>query len=328
MLNRKNKITRLKFKLYVIAIVLIIFCIFLACDKVKAQNNNSNGDNQQSDHSDLFSEPSSSEEPFFDISQRTDFPPLDDEEAYVEWMLKHTQREESFIRWCWQRAAIAIGRSDLTTEKAVMAFLLTPREVFAREYNRGNAYADNYLSIGYGQTISGPHCVSRMTSELDVESHHKVLEIGTGSGYQSAVLAQLSNWIYSIEVIEPLAQETEIIYNSVIEQYPEYKNVHRQIGDGYYGWLEYAPFDRIIVTCGIDHIPPPLLQQLKPEGIMLIPVGPPYHQHILKITKHVNEDGKISFDEYDIYNGREVPFVNFTVDGTNLHSVERDRPEL
>jgi protein-L-isoaspartate(D-aspartate) O-methyltransferase len=166
-----------------------------------------------------------------------------------------------------------------------------------------------------------------MTNELDVNPEQRVLEIGTGSGYQAAMLAELSNWVYTIEIIEPLAKETDVIFKNLEEKYPEYKNIRRKIADGYYGWEEYAPFDRIIVTCGIDHIPPPLLQQLKPEGIMLIPVGPPFKQHVLKIIKHVNEYGKITYDKSDIYNGRIMSFIDFTADDRSRHSKERDTPE-
>jgi protein-L-isoaspartate(D-aspartate) O-methyltransferase len=241
-------------------------------------------------------------------------------------MLENTDQSENFLKQKWDRAAVAIKWSDLTQPKVIEAFLYTPREYFCREKNRLRAYEHTVLDIGYGQTISGPHCVAKMTDELELEPQHRVMEIGTGSGYQSAVLAQLSNWVYTIEVIEPLAQETELIYQSLEKNYPELKNIHHKIADGYYGWEEYAPFDRIIVTCGIDHKPPPLLKQLAVDGIMLIPVGPPMGQHVLKIRKTMNADGSIKYTERDIYNGMVVPFVNFTVDGKTRHSVERDKP--
>ena len=114
----------------------------------------------------------------------------------------------------------------------------------------------------------------------------KVLEIGTGSGYQSAYLSNLTDKVFSIEIIKPLAARTRALYDRLIgEGYSEYKAITTRNADGYYGWKEEAPFDKIIVTCGIDHIPPPLLQQLKPGGVMVIPVGPPGAQHVLKVVK-------------------------------------------
>ena len=136
-------------------------------------------------------------------------------------------------------------------------------------------YDVDYLDIGFGVTISGPHLVGRMTSSIDVKMGEKVLEIGTGSGYQSAYLSNLTDKVWTIEIIKPLAERTRGVYDALIERgYTEYKAIKSKNADGYYGWEEAAPFDKIIVTCGIDHIPPPLLQQLKPDGIMVIPVGP------------------------------------------------------
>jgi protein-L-isoaspartate(D-aspartate) O-methyltransferase len=139
------------------------------------------------------------------------------------------------------------------------------------------------------------------------------LEIGTGSGYQSAVLSNLTPNVFSIEIIPPLAQRTRALYDSLIARgYAEYAAITTKNADGYYGWPEQAPFDKIIVTCGIDHIPPPLLQQLKPDGIMVIPVGPPGAQHVLKVIKQVSPDGSLSAVRSDIYNGQIQPFVPFT----------------
>ena len=119
-----------------------------------------------------------------------------------------------------------------------------------------------------------------------------MLEIGTGSGYQSALLTYLTPRVYSIEIIPELAARTRGVYDRLIASgYSEYSNIATRSADGYYGWAEAAPFDKIIVTCGIDHIPPPLLQQLKPDGIMVIPVGPPGAQHILKVIKKTGADG-------------------------------------
>jgi protein-L-isoaspartate(D-aspartate) O-methyltransferase len=141
----------------------------------------------------------------------------------------------------------------------------------------------------------------------------KVLEIGTGSGYQSAYLANLTDKVYSIEIIKPLAERTPATYDGAISRgYSEFKSVRSKAADGYHGWAEEAPFDKIIVTCGIDHIPPALLQQLKVGGIMVIPVGAPGAQRLLKVTKEQGADGNFAITRSDIYNGRVVPFVPFT----------------
>ena len=140
----------------------------------------------------------------------------------------------------------------------------------------------------------------------------KVLEIGTGSGNQSAYLANLTNKVWTIEIIRPLAERTRGIYDDLIRRgYTEYKSINTKHADGYYGWEHAAPFDKIIVTCGIDHIPPPLLGQLRPNGIMVIPVGPPGQHVILKVVKHQGPDGPIRVVRSNVYN-KVVPFVAFT----------------
>ena len=162
-------------------------------------------------------------------------------------------------------------------------------------------------------TISGPRLVGRMTSSLDVKHGDKVLEIGTGSGYQSAYLVQPHRQGLDDRDHQAAAERTRGVYDALIARgYSEYKAITTKHADGYYGWEDAAPFDKIIVTCGIDHIPPPLLQQLKPGGIMVIPVGPPGAQHVLKVTKEAAADGKVTVARSDIYNGRLVPFVPFT----------------
>ena len=167
--------------------------------------------------------------------------------------------------------------------------------------------------IGYGVTITGPHTVARMTNSMEVKLGDKVLEIGTGSGYQSAFLANLTDKVWSVEIIRPLAERTRRVYDGLIEGgYTEYKAITSKNADGYYGWEQEAPFDRIIVTCGIDHIPPPLMQQLAPNGIMLIPVGPPGAQHVLRVAKQQQADGSIRVTRTDIYNGGRLSWVPFT----------------
>lgn len=263
--------------------------------------------------------------PAFDITQRKELVPTSSYEAYLQWMLKNTKQTEPFLKAKWERSREILARPDITEERVLQAFLMTPREEFCRPYNRKNAYADAAMPIGYGQTISGPHMVSRMTQNLQVEPHHRVLEIGTGSGYQAAVLSELSNFVFTIEIVPELTKETDEIYKKLEADYPQYKNIKRKNADGYYGWEEYAPFDRIIVTAGIDHIPPPLLQQLTPGGIMVIPVGPPSGQTVMKVTKKVAPDGSIQLEREDIFHGRrKVIFVPFTAGKGEVHSIERD----
>ena len=242
-------------------------------------------------------------------------------------MLAHTSEEEKYVRERWDRAQIIIQMGYLKNDRTIEGFLRTPREYFCRERNLDSVYTFHALAIGYGQTISGPNLVSNMTENLNLLPEHKVLEIGTGSGYQSAFLSELSNHVYTIEIVKPLADETDAIYRKHEQLYPEYGNIQRVNADGYYGWEEHAPFDRIIVTCGIDHIPPPLLSQLAPGGIMVIPVGPPSGQTVLKITKKVADDGTVSLDREDIYHGKReggVKFVPFTSDEGGIHSMSTE----
>lgn len=261
-----------------------------------------------------------SPDPAFDIRSRTQFPPLDNENDFVTWMLAHTNQKEKFLRERWRRASIALARHHITRKRILMAFLLTPREWFVRPYNLGSVYANTALPIGYGQTISGPDLVARMTDYLDPQPNDRVLEIGTGSGYQSAFLSSLSNHVYTIEIVKPLAEETNKIYLSHTEEMPQFGNIHRRMADGYYGWPDYAPFDKIIVTTGTDHIPPDLLKELTPGGVMIIPIGPPTGQTILKITKEVDKDGTVHLTREDIYHGTAKDiFVPFTAAGGGTH---------
>jgi protein-L-isoaspartate(D-aspartate) O-methyltransferase len=260
----------------------------------------------------------SSTESGFDITERKASPPLTSKAAFVKWMLSHTDQKEKYLAQRWDRAQAILQRKQITQQRILEAFLRTPREFFARDIRR--SYENAVLPIGYGQTISGPHMVALMTDHLDPQAEHRVLEVGTGSGYQSALLAELSNHVYTIEIVPALARETNAIYKAREAKYPEYSNIHRKLDDGYYGWPEYAPFDRIIVTCGIDHVPPELLRQLAPEGIMVIPVGPPSGQIILKITKHVSADGAVSLQREDIFEGkRKEIFVPFTAKEGGVH---------
>lgn len=162
----------------------------------------------------------------------------------------------------------------------------TPRHLFVPAAARGRAYEDTPLSIGYGQTISQPYIVASMTDLLGVEASHRVLEIGTGSGYQAAVLSQLAGEVYSIEIVEPLArQSTQLL------QQLGYKNVTVRHGDGYQGWPDKAPFDRVILTAAPPEIPQSLIDQLKPGGKLIAPEGSAW-QELMIVDKDKN--GKVT----------------------------------
>jgi protein-L-isoaspartate(D-aspartate) O-methyltransferase len=240
-------------------------------------------------------------------------PPRASREDFVAWMAKNSSEDPAFLGQRWDRLQQLIAHHDVWDEADIRAFLMTPREKFVGAENLDRAYEWHHLNIGFGVTITGPHTVARMTNTLAIRRSDRVLEIGTGSGYQSAYLSNLTPNVFSIEIIPPLAARTRALYDRLIgEGYGEYRAIRTRNADGYYGWAEAAPFDKIIVTCGIDHIPPPLLQQLAPEGIMVIPVGPPGAQHVIKATKQTGADGRVSVVRSDIYGGAIIPFVPFT----------------
>ena len=241
------------------------------------------------------------------------FPPADTRDGFIKWMQENRGEDPKFLGERWDRYRVLVANKDLWDKRNMRAFLMVPREEFVLKQNLGRAYDHAFLDIGFGVTISGPHVVGRMTSTIDVKMGEKVLEIGTGSGYQSAYLANLTDKVFTVEIIKPLADRTRGIYDALIGNgYTEYKGISSKSADGYYGWEDQGPFDKIIVTCGIDHVPPPLLQQLKAGGIMVIPVGPPGAQRLLKIIKEQVPDGTINVARSDIYGGRIVPFVPFT----------------
>jgi len=153
-------------------------------------------------------------------------------------------------------------------ERVLAAMAKVPREAFVPENMRAQSYADSALPIGHDQTISQPFIVAYMTEQLRLQPSDRVLEIGTGSGYHAAVLAELAKEVYTVEIVEPLAKEASARLARL-----DYNNAHVKIGDGYQGWPEVAPFDAIIVTCAPDKVPEPLAQQLKEGGRMIIPVG-------------------------------------------------------
>ncbi len=170
--------------------------------------------------------------------------------------------------------------------RVLEAMRRVPRHVFVDPTLWSEAYGDHPLGIGHGQTISQPYIVAIMTDLLGVKSGGVVLEVGTGSGYQAAVLSRLVSRVYSVEIIAPLAQQAT-------ERLRPYHNITVRHSDGYHGWKDAAPFDAIIVTAAASHIPPPLIEQLKPGGTMIIPVGGPFTtQYLLLVRK--NADGRIT----------------------------------
>jgi protein-L-isoaspartate(D-aspartate) O-methyltransferase len=178
-----------------------------------------------------------------------------------------------------------IENRGITNQLTLDALRKVPRHKFVPPNLIDRAYDDGPLPIGYGQTISQPYIVAYMTAAIDPEEKFKVLEIGTGSGYQAAVLSEIVSEVYTIEIITEL-------YNSSSERLrgPGYKNVVCKNADGYFGWEEHAPFDAIIVTAAAEYIPPPLIEQLKNGGKMIIPVGSPYLNQTLILIEKDGED--------------------------------------
>ncbi len=186
------------------------------------------------------------------------------------------------------RATSRFTGSKTFSAEVMAAMRSVPRHRFVPAELRANAYDNRPLPIGHGQTISQPYIVALMSDLLALQPQHRVLEIGTGCGYQTAVLATLAAEVYSIEIVQPLA---EIAAKRLQEL--EYRNVRTRIGDGYHGWPEHAPYDGIIVTAAGPQVPEALLQQLKPGGRMVIPIGTPYSsQNLLLLEK--DEHGEIT----------------------------------
>jgi protein-L-isoaspartate(D-aspartate) O-methyltransferase len=175
---------------------------------------------------------------------------------------------------------LAAPDRDITNRAVLDVMGRIPRHEFVPENLRGEAYADHPLPIGHGQTISQPYIVAFMTEQLDPKPGDRVLEIGTGSGYQAAVLAALAKEVYTIEIVEPLAQRARTDLGRL-----GITNVHVRAGDGYQGWPEAAPFDSIIVTCAPEAVPKSLVDQLREGGRMIIPVGPLHAQNLYLLRK-------------------------------------------
>lgn len=195
---------------------------------------------------------------------------------------KRRKREEKEFEEL-RRLLVEGLESTVTEEKVLKAMLRVPRHMFIPEYEQRAAYTDMPLEIGCGQTISAPHMVAIMCEILELSEGHKVLEVGAGSGYNAAVMAELvgkSGHIYTVERIEPLAN----FARKNLEE-TGYDNVTVLLENGSMGYPQYAPYDRIAVTCAAPYIPEPLLEQLKPGGIMVIPVGDNYSQELFRVKK-------------------------------------------
>ena len=173
---------------------------------------------------------------------------------------------------------------DIYDEDVLEVMERVPRHEFLTQYIE-QAYDDHPVPIGYGQTISQPYIVALMTQSLEPEENDKVLEIGTGSGYQAAVLAELVKEVYTIEIVKPLAEDAEERLKRL-----GYDNVFVKHGDGYFGWEEHAPFDKIIITAAANHIPPPLLEQLKDSGKLIVPLGSMLRFQTLTLVTKKDDD--------------------------------------
>ena len=178
-----------------------------------------------------------------------------------------------------------IAGQGIADSQVLAAMRSVPRHCFVPKRLASRAYADTALPIGAGQTISQPYVVALMTESLKLNGNHRVLEIGTGSGYQAAVLAKIVKEVYSIEIKEKLHNESTRLLNAL-----GFTNVKTRPGDGYFGWEAAAPFDAIIITAAVNHVPPPLLKQLSEGGRLILPLGNPFsYQNLTLITKTGND---------------------------------------
>jgi len=178
-----------------------------------------------------------------------------------------------------------IRRRGITDKNVLTAMAKVPRHRFLPEDRVSLAYIDSAVPIGEGQTISQPLIVALMTESLGLTSNERVLEIGTGSGYQAAILAEVAKEVFTMEIKEKLHERSTKTLKSL-----KFRNVRTRHGDGYFGWKEAAPFDAIMITAAVDHVPPPLLKQLKDGGRLILPLGNPFiYQHLTLVTKEAED---------------------------------------
>ena len=208
-------------------------------------------------------------------------------------------QDEVFQRKRKMMVSEQIASRDIVNQRVLETMSRVPRHEFVPGNFRHRAYDDSPLSIGEGQTISQPYIVALMTQLVDPKPHHKALDVGTGSGYQAAVLGDLVKEVFSIEIVETLANEARSRLMKM-----GYENIQVRHGDGYAGWKEEAPFDLIVVAAAPDHIPPALIEQLAPGGILVIPVGE-HFQTLVVVTK--DKDGTVN--KRDVAPVRFVPMT-------------------
>lgn len=210
------------------------------------------------------------------------------------------QSDTSYFGLRQKMVKMQIEARGITDKKVLNAFLKVERHKFVLPRYIAFAYSDTPLPIEEGQTISQPYIVAFMTEALDLEHDDKVLEIGTGSGYQAAILAELCDSVFTVEIFETLGTKAEKLFKKL-----GYDNIHSLIGDGYLGWPEHAPYDAVIVTCAPEKIPGPLQDQLAEGGRMIIPVGNDPVQHLVLLIK---KNGKIR--ERNVLPVRFVPMIS------------------
>ena len=223
-------------------------------------------------------------------------------------------------RWAAQREYMvetAVKQAGVTDERVIRSMLMNKRHEFVPRNVLKQAYLDAGVPIGEGQTISSPFIVAYMTETLDPQPTDKILEIGTGSGYQAAILSPLVKEVYSIEIVEPLGKRAAKVLKKL-----KYKNVFTKIGDGYKGWEEHAPFDKIVVTCSPEDIPKPLVDQLKEGGMIVVPMGERHQQTLYQLVK---KDGKMETKAL-----RPTLFVPMTGSAEDARRVKPDptNPEI
>ena len=209
--------------------------------------------------------------------------------------------ENDFINLRIKMIKNQIERRGIKDKKVFDSMKDVPRHLFVPKDSQKYAYDDRPLPIGYGQTISQPYIVALMTELLNLNYNDKVLEIGTGSGYQAAVLSKIVEKVYTIEIYKELSKQAEKRFKSL-----GYNNIKTLNADGYYGWEEFAPYNSIIVTCAPSFVPPPLIHQLKVGGVMVIPVGPPFTVQKLLLIRKINKDNVIT---EEICSVSFVPFI-------------------
>jgi len=217
--------------------------------------------------------------------------------VYMDQSRVETDEYEDARRSMVNQQLKARGISD---ERVLEVMGRLPRHLFVDSANRGVAYSDHAIPIAEGQTISQPYVVALMTESLELSSDDRVLEIGTGSGYQAAVLAEICDEVCTIEIREGLTKSASNLLSDL-----GYENIRVKNADGYFGWEEHAPFDAIIITCAVNHIPPDLIQQLGDGGRLILPLGSvQYYQSLTLIEKH----GEVLTVSY-ITDVRFVPMV-------------------